>query len=862
MSGPFPNSSTRAEHPKLRALPSELASAVGGLFKLDPDAGLGVVILHDGLRTDDPSTPAIWTQPFADCLLVDWAAPSTYAEADGCSLFIWGRFEFGEERILFQFVSGGKACGLEIAVKGEVCVTGNPWRDAPPVLRTVTPTTIREIVQWSVTSAEKNPASEPTASSNGSKGSTSATTVETMVEAAQPADEVAVEPVNGLAVEPVAEGPKIPVRAPDTTGTAEPETRAGTGPQEQGRVIAADTTAIAHHLDLYREPLDADDDAQLALFALPITRGFASRNRDEIVEQAARWIQARLNVYLHVHLHRNLPDGESSRRGSLDTVHVAIGVWADIDCCGPGRKKLAEVLCPTVADAVWIAEEFDRRYQPLALSLFQSGYGVYPMLRFKKPLVIQTSSERTLLENYSRRFHNALHRIASQRGWTGAVEYADPSKILRLPGSFNFKDNDHPRLVEVLYERQNGFTLDELDDVLPPPDRLFKQRLRAVKTLNTGSLILDPNANPPQDIFELLAEAEPRFLSSWNHRRHDGTDTSQSGFDLSMANYMARADLNDQDIVNTLIANRRLHGGEPKLREDYYAGTIRRARESAEKWWAKSIPALNGGSEESNHSAERHKSEERPASGASNATDHASTAAANPIGPPPADSLAADPTPSSSTITGDGGIPGDGDGQPPHTDPTDHSVLLKLLSEYLGVPILGIKKYKSDPHSMYEIVTALGAAKLADISDLIEQNRLRRRIADVTGILFTRYKAAKWHEIAQILLKVRQEDDLGPDATEGGAIRAWLSQYLEERPIHNGPEAADAGKEPFRLNGEIFIFLDNLRSWLRLRKSEKLSPNELATILRRSGAQNVPSLDVTINNKKTTRGVWKVPPGL
>jgi len=103
-------------------------------------------------------------------------------------------------------------------------------------------------------------------------------------------------------------------------------------------------------------------------------------------------------------------------------------------------------------------------------------------------------------------------------------------------------------------------------------------------------LVLDPYAVPPKLKFGLLAEIDRKFVTSWNHQRPDLTDQSPSAFDLSLAVFAAIIGWSDQEIVNLLIAHRRRHGADLKLRPDYYRMTIRKARIASEKYWKGSEP--------------------------------------------------------------------------------------------------------------------------------------------------------------------------------------------------------------------------------------------------------------------------------
>lgn len=96
------------------------------------------------------------------------------------------------------------------------------------------------------------------------------------------------------------------------------------------------------------------------------------------------------------------------------------------------------------------------------------------------------------------------------------------------------------------------------------------------------TLDLNPKANPPFEKFDLLLEVEPRCRLSWEHNRADLADQSQSAYDQSLANFAAMAGWTGQEIADLIIANRRKHSADLKLRRDYYRRTIANARKAVQ----------------------------------------------------------------------------------------------------------------------------------------------------------------------------------------------------------------------------------------------------------------------------------------
>lgn len=349
-------------------------------------------------------------------------------------------------------------------------------------------------------------------------------------------------------------------------------------------------------LEVYAEAL-AEGLGQMVLFTLPNRQSFASREVASLAQYAARQAQAGLDVYFHVHLH-DLPEGESFRRGRIETARAAIGVFCDLDACGPGRRKPAETLCPTVADSLLVIDEFNERYKPLQVSLvIGSGYGCYPTILLKEPLVFEQPQDKALLESLGRRFHAALHRIASRRGWSGAADFCDLAKVLRLPGSVNWKDASSPKPVRLLSEEPARFTLGDLDDLLPHREDEPEASTGFDPDTVVISINPDPKGDVPDALLDALVAEDPKFAATWNHQRGDLRDQSCSGYDMALAGIGVDRGLTDQQIAGLLTLHRTRFPGKKQERvgpayQKYLQRTIAKARqggpssEEAEQQWA------------------------------------------------------------------------------------------------------------------------------------------------------------------------------------------------------------------------------------------------------------------------------------
>jgi hypothetical protein len=86
---------------------------------------------------------------------------------------------------------------------------------------------------------------------------------------------------------------------------------------------------------------------------------------------------------------------------------------------------------------------------------------------------------------------------------------------------------------------------------------------------------LHPEMEPPMAKLKVLFDLDAELEALWNRRRKL---PSQSEYDLALASRLASVDFSDEEIVSVLVAHRARGGGKPKLREDYYARTLAKAR--------------------------------------------------------------------------------------------------------------------------------------------------------------------------------------------------------------------------------------------------------------------------------------------
>jgi hypothetical protein len=196
------------------------------------------------------------------------------------------------------------------------------------------------------------------------------------------------------------------------------------------------------------------------------------------------------------------------------------------------------------------------------------------------------------------------HNLAVKHGWTGAVEYCDLAKILRLPGTTNWKQLTDPKPVALVDEHSARFDPAQLDEFLPHFP--YNATSAIYNDKGTNSIVLNPNVQISNQLTGALCELHPRFAATWNHRRNDLKDQSCSGYDLALANMAVLCGLTNQQIADLLVVHRREFPGKRKTRRGsayikYLTGRIslaragRKSSEAAAAEWEQFHAALEGG---------------------------------------------------------------------------------------------------------------------------------------------------------------------------------------------------------------------------------------------------------------------------
>jgi len=286
------------------------------------------------------------------------------------------------------------------------------------------------------------------------------------------------------------------------------------------------------------------------------------------IQAAIKYAQSK-SSQCDVYYGLGLVGGNPKGRGAFDDMAAIGGLWADIDMACDVHSTSA--LPETLDDVGKILEAL-----PLKPSaIIKSGYGVHAYWFLKEPFVFSNDEERQKAAKLAKGWHGLVCNESSKLGWN-LPNLGDITRILRVPGTWNYKIPDKPLPVEIIFcDDSIRYSIEEIQPLI-----LEANNVTAIPQANL-SLKLD--VQPPADKFFEAMQFSTKFRDTWNRQRTDLPDQSQSSYDLSLATIAVYLGWSDQEIADLIIAARRKHGQKPEKsqRLDYMQRTIAQARASA-----------------------------------------------------------------------------------------------------------------------------------------------------------------------------------------------------------------------------------------------------------------------------------------
>lgn len=203
---------------------------------------------------------------------------------------------------------------------------------------------------------------------------------------------------------------------------------------------------------------------------------------------------------------------------------------------------------------------------------------------------------------------------------------------------------------------------------------------------------------------------------------------------------------------------------------------------------------------------------------------------------------------------------------------------LRILSECLdGVEVVAVRRRLTEPRT-YVLETKSGLVGPLTARGLRSQSEAAAALLDAAGVNLGAQPPPRWTALVQVVVDLAVDYDLGPDATEVGALDGWLLDYLAVHPPAPGAASSSGGglalvgddgrhrdlvgdqkKEPIRLGNQVDICTASLLKWIN-EEGVRLTVQQLAVLLDRYGATKT-RYNVGAQSDRTTRRGWTLPSG-
>jgi hypothetical protein len=140
--------------------------------------------------------------------------------------------------------------------------------------------------------------------------------------------------------------------------------------------------------------------------------------------------------------------------------------------------------------------------------------------------------------------------------------------------------------------------------------------------------------------------------------------------------------------------------------------------------------------------------------------------------------------------------------------------------------------------------------------DLLSQRHVRALVAGRAGRVMPHLKQQQWEMLAQLLLDIREVEQLPEELSEHGEMRVALRHYLDRATLlREGPD----GEHPFwGEDGRLYFVGSHFREWLKLRRLGDLSGKKFGRVmalLRITGEH----VTMTVKRSVTSRSCWRLP---
>lgn len=183
--------------------------------------------------------------------------------------------------------------------------------------------------------------------------------------------------------------------------------------------------------------------------------------------------------------------------------------------------------------------------------------------------------------------------------------------------------------------------------------------------------------------------------------------------------------------------------------------------------------------------------------------------------------------------------------------------ILSMLSSKFGVEFEGaIRRGRED--TQYYLLVAGQEVMIGGSDDLLSVTKVRAKMFNVTGKPIKTFKTPVWMKIVEAIFAVSEFQDIA-DSTRAQEIMSWVSDYLTSKGILEGDAWRDGviNQSPFERDGEIYIYADKFRDYLRYTKDVRMTASDLRIRLKEAGWDNR-QMAAVARGRRVQRNFWRI----
>lgn len=215
-------------------------------------------------------------------------------------------------------------------------------------------------------------------------------------------------------------------------------------------------------------------------------KGIYSFQSDQI-EKALELIENvkhSVNVYCEMCLQQSFP--LRGKRGKVDEASVMPGIWLDLDIAGPNHS--ANNYLPSIE----VAFDFLNETWPFRPTIVNfTGGGLHCYWLFHEPWIFQQHAERLLGQSLSRMFQRYIIKVAGERD-NKIDNTSDLPRILRVPGTFNYKSGQPVPVRMIAYNPECRYTSGEFIEYLSQHDQPANPAPHITNPQQSGAQTITP----------------------------------------------------------------------------------------------------------------------------------------------------------------------------------------------------------------------------------------------------------------------------------------------------------------------------------------------------------------------------------